>query len=148
ATGELHLYRLSENQGTLSPLSQWKAHDFEAWISAFSYWDTQLIYSGNTADTSVLSSSHNSLMDVFAFFQRHTMGVCSIHSSPHREHVLATGSYDEQVLLWDSRNMKKPFGHTPVGGGVWRLKWHPADQSLLLAACMHSNFKILNCQSA
>lgn len=44
--------------------------------------------------------------------------------------------------------MRRPFGHTPVGGGVWRLKWHPADQSLLLAACMHNNFKILNCQSA
>lgn len=51
-------------------------------------------------------------------------------------------------MLWDGRNMRKPFGHAPVGGGVWRLKWHPANQSLLLAACMHNNFKILNCQSA
>lgn len=42
---------LSMSEGTLMPFSQWKAHDFEAWISAFSYWDTQLIYSGNSRIT-------------------------------------------------------------------------------------------------
>jgi diphthamide biosynthesis protein 7 len=54
-------------------------------------------------------------------------------------------SYDDSVRLFDFRKPLVPLIRTNVGGGAWRVKWHPAitRKNDLLVACMHDAFKIV-----
>ena len=61
-----------------------------------------------------------------------------------------SGSYDEDVRVWDVRTLRRPVSTFSTGGGVWRLKWHPHPDrgDLLLAACMHAGVCVLDVASS
>ena len=127
----------------LQTITRFKAHEFESWICAYDKYIPSVLYTGGD---DCLFKGWDIRTDSCIFTNRsHEMGVCSMHSSPYKEYILATGSYDEHVRLWDTRFIKKlPLSSLHVGGGVWRLKWSPNDKNLLLAACMHNGFAVLD----
>ncbi|XP_061169058.1 diphthine methyltransferase-like [Saccostrea echinata] len=140
--GHIHVHQLIS--GDLTLLSSWKAHDYEAWITAFNYWDTNVLFSGG--DDCRLKGwdlRQKSTTPIFSS-KRHEMGVCSIQSNPVRDHLLCTGSYDEHLLVWDNRQMKQPLGDTQLGGGIWRVKWHPEHGHLILTATMYNGYHIVD----
>ncbi len=51
-----------------------------------------------------------------------------------KDTIVATGSYDDHVRLWDVRALKSPVSELNVGGGVWRCRWHPTRRALACAA--------------
>lgn len=72
-------------------------------------------------------------------------GVTAVSYHPSLEHVFAVGSYDEYVRVWDMRKISdEPLDNIHVGGGVWRVKWHPNDYCSILVGAMHGGCRIVN----
>ncbi|KAJ2715595.1 hypothetical protein H4R19_001117 [Coemansia spiralis] len=144
--GSIQLVELT-NAGVVVS-SQWQGHDLEAWIAAFDYWQPSVVYTGGD-DARLKGWDLRSGPGTHTVnLGRHQAGVCSIQSSLHRPHILATGSYDENVFVWDTRAMRAPLAECNVGGGVWRLKWHPETVDRLLVGAMYNGFHVLTVDPA
>ncbi|KAJ2457625.1 hypothetical protein GGF42_002568 [Coemansia sp. RSA 2424] len=140
--GTVRLLRLSDSR--METVHEWHAHDAEAWISSFDYWSTSTVYSGgDDARFKGWDTRMDPTSPVFNS-RRHQAGVCSIHSNFHRQHMVATGGYDDTVMIWDMRAMRAPVSEFNVGGGVWRLKWHPKEPTQLLVGAMYGGFHIFD----
>ncbi|SPP77668.1 diphthine methyltransferase [Drosophila guanche] len=138
--GNISHLRYTE-QGELSVVDTWNAHEFEAWTCAFDRWTPQLVYSGGD-DCLLLARDLRTEQRVWTN-RAHQAGVTCLLSHPQHEHHLLTGSYDEQLRLFDTRAMKRTLAEVNLGGGIWRLKPHPKRLDVILAACMYTNFSVV-----
>lgn len=139
--GNITLLELNEG---LTIKQMFLAHDFEAWITAFDCWNPNTIYSGGDDSKFKKFDTRTEPATAVVMSKAHDAGVTSIHSNVYKEFLLVSGSYDECVNVWDTRKLRFPLFSQSLGGGVWRLKFDPYHGDLLLAACMHNGFQVID----
>ncbi|KAG1676724.1 Diphthine methyltransferase [Nymphon striatum] len=130
--------------GSPEIIRKWKGHDAECWIAAFDYSNPDIMYSGGDDCKFKVWDVRINPDTCSTITKRNDMGITSIHDNKYQDNYIATGSYDENISIWDKRNWKQALSVTSVGGGVWNLKWHPLSGNFLLAACMHNGFHVLD----
>jgi diphthine methyl ester acylhydrolase len=137
---------VSVREDRLEVSEGWAAHQYEVWTCYFDRARPQLLYSGSDdCSFSCWDLRESPSNVVFRNGKSHSMGVCCIAQNPVEGNMLLTGSYDEFLRVWDMRLMEKPVNKTSInlGGGVWRMKYHPSIADVVLAACMHNGFSIV-----
>ena len=156
--GYARLYSVAPD-GSLNVISEWQAHDAEAWCCAFNRTGDVLYTGADDAELRVwdLRSSASSREDAPPMALRdrrtHGAGVTHVSPSPHDSNVVLTGSYDECIRLWDIRQPSRPVLRSDApelrtGGGVWRLKWHPQNSRVVLCALMYEGFSVAQVDTA
>jgi diphthamide biosynthesis protein 7 len=68
-------------------------------------------------------------------------------SLQNHQYSLITGSYDENLRIFDTRSIKNSLNEINLGGGIWRIKSDPLNVSNVLCACMYHNFSIVSLES-
>ncbi|PHJ24293.1 wd g-beta repeat-containing protein, partial [Cystoisospora suis] len=139
----------------------WKAHDIETWCIVFDphsrgnvlatgaddctvcLWDIRCGFGNKGSKCGGLAAEETGVSATCSFrnHRSHSMGVTAATFCCSDPHLILTGSYDENVRVFDRRQLHTAVDSFKVSGGVWRLKWssfpsgNAEDRLLLVAAC-------------
>lgn len=87
--GCVYLIKLSNN--TLDLLTKWDGHTYEAWIAAFYYWDTNIVFSGGDDCLFMKYDRRIDCSKPIIKNRAHQAGVTAFHSNKSKEFIVVTG---------------------------------------------------------
>lgn len=100
-------------------------------------------------ETTIYSGNRNGYIHVYDRRSKrtdanlaHDAGVCGLKWNLDRT-LLASGSNDDTVKIWDPRDMKKPTRTIKRNAAIKALSWHPYDPKLLVSGGGTADRKIV-----
>jgi len=75
----------------------------------------------------------------------HKDAVLSLAWNKNAEHVLASGSVDKTVLIWDLHTAEIASTLTPHKNIIQALQWHPFEAQNLLTGCSDNVVRLFDC---
>ena len=147
----VHDIVLMENGEDVSVVERasWEAHHMftnpaEVWSADFCGSDKVILSCGDEGKLKLWDvRATNRPMHVMSPFDA---GATCASAHPRQEYLIACGSYDETICLYDTRYLsaKTPVSRSKeMGGGIWRIKWHPYIEERMLVAAMHGGCRVV-----
>lgn len=141
-------------------------HSLECWTGSFGEFGElkNVVYTGSD-DSTIIAHDLRTNEEIWTLRRGHEAGIVSILSpnenwNKSNPHALWTGSYDDNLRIWDLRVIDKEnpalmSGYIPkkkyaenLGGGVWRLIPSPLENDdRLLVCCMYDGARIIDVEN-
>ncbi|CDF36322.1 unnamed protein product [Chondrus crispus] len=145
SAGGISVYRAVKHGW--EPVIQRDTHTQEAWSVHIDV-SREAMYSGGD-DGALVCYDWNTDIECFRLRKAHGgVGVTAVtknmfESREEGEFHLWSGGYDDVLRFWDIRFTKQCVSEVAVGGGVWRIRFHPKKKDLMLVATMYDGFKVV-----